>query len=243
VSFKREWEFGDADSGQGGWLFGIPNPFPFDIFGRSVFEGWNPFPSGPYFPARPRVPDVISEIPDTWEEYEEQFPEAFEPILETRPGRVPDPWPGSEADTGVDPRVILGDPYAVDTAEQDDEEQPMAHDWGHLIRQGIGGIFGLGGDDGGGQQFAPLPPPVLQGGVGLGLGTQVAGGDCDGMAWSGGTPPKGYKVVNYCGKGVLRKVRRRRRRRLLTASDSRDIATIVGLVGKGQMASALINRR
>jgi len=63
------------------------------------------------------------------------------------------------------------------------------------------------------------------------------------MAWSGGTPPKGYKVVNYCGRGVLRKVRRRRRRRLLTASDSRDIATIVGLVGKGQMASALINRR
>jgi hypothetical protein len=74
-------------------------------------------------------------------------------------------------------------------------------------------------------------------------GAPRVGADCDVMPWSGGSPPKGYKVVNYCGRGVLRKVRRRRRRRLLTASDSRDIATIVGLVGKGQMASALINRR
>jgi len=80
-------------------------------------------------------------------------------------------------------------------------------------------------------------------GIVAGNGANEEGADCDGMAWSGGTPPKGYKVVNYCGRGVLRKVRRRRRRRLLTASDSRDIATIVGLVGKGQMASALINRR
>ncbi len=124
----------------------------------------------------------------------------------------------------------------------------MAHDWGHLGRQFLGDIVGqtLGY---GGPAALPAPvaaaPSVLET---LGFvdppsthSHQTAEG-CDGMTWAGGTPPKGYKVVNYCGQGVLRKIRRRRRRRILSASDASDIATIVGLVGKGQMASALINR-
>ncbi len=75
-------------------------------------------------------------------------------------------------------------------------------------------------------------PPMITNACGL-----------DGQVWAGQAPPKGYKVVNYCGQATLRKIRRRRRRRILSASDAADIATIVGLVGKGQMASALINRR
>jgi len=118
----------------------------------------------------------------------------------------------------------------------------VAHDWGHLAREFLGDLVGIGGDPTGVNGFVSGGPPpgatVLDQ-----TGSRATGDACDGMAWSGGTPPKGYKVVNYCGAGVLRKIRRRRRRRLLTASDSRDIATIVGLVGKGQMASALINRR
>ncbi len=120
----------------------------------------------------------------------------------------------------------------------------MAHDWGHLVRQGIGALTGI-----------TEPAQALVGGPGAQTpaqtdawltGVAATNGHtegCDGMAWGGGTPPKGYKVVNYCGRGVLRKIRRRRRRRILSASDAADIATIVGLVGKGQMASALINRR
>ena len=121
----------------------------------------------------------------------------------------------------------------------------MAHDWGHIFRQGASAIFGLepAALGGPGPQTPEQTQVWLGGGAPSSLNVSSGGGACDGMAWSGGTPPKGYKVVNYCGQGVLRKVRRRRRRRLLTASDSRDIATIVGLVGKGQMASALINRR
>lgn len=196
----------------------------------------------------PRIPDwlfpnpipvVISEIPTEWPEW------SLEPILETRPQQIPDPYPGSEAAGNVDPSAIIGPYQGADTPEQQEEEQVVAHDWGHLLRQGASSIFGLDAPQ---EAFAgPGPQTTAQTQAWLSGGTPATmatpGGDCDGMPWSGGTPPKGYKVVNYCGRGVLRKVRRRRRRRLLTASDSRDIATIVGLVGKGQMASALINRR
>lgn len=230
---------------QGGWDFG------FGIGG--FFEGgfdWGTF--GGLFPpiidildeARPTpIPVVISEIPQTWEELEQLDPELFEPILETRPGQVPDPYPGTEAATTVDPSAIIGPYQGPDTAAQDDEEPVMAHDWGHLFREGAQAIFGLEPDLAGPGVQTPAQTQVWLGGGAPSSLNVSAGAACDGMAWSGGTPPKGYKVVNYCGQGVLRKIRRRRRRRILSASDAADIATIVGLVGKGQMASALINRR
>ncbi len=229
---RDEWEIHRE------WLYGAGGPFRWPI-GGSIVVG--PQPTGI---AGPVVVDpVISEVPETWDDLEELEPELFEPILETRPGQVPDPYPqGSLDEWWSDPS-----PVAVGETEQphdephdENGEDDMAHDWGHLIRQGIGSITGV---------TDPGPAGIVQTPE-VGVGTVLnplpmnqAGGDCDGMAWSGGTPPKGYKVVNSCGRGVLRKVRRRRRRRLLTASDSRDIATIVGLVGKGQMASSLINRR
>ncbi len=220
-----------------GWDFG----FGIGDFFEGGFD-WGTF--GGLFPpiidiltesAPSPIPPVISEIPTEWPEW------SLEPILETRPGQIPDPYPGSEAAGTVDPSAIIGPYQGADTSEQQEEGQVVAHDWGHLARQFIGGVMGDNG--GAGDAYAPLPPTMPGGTLNPVLPSPMAGADCDGMAWSGGTPPKGYKVVNYCGRGVLRKVRRRRRRRLLTASDSRDIATIVGLVGKGQMASALINRR
>ncbi len=126
----------------------------------------------------------------------------------------------------------------------------MAHDWGHVFRQATGGIIGdLFGGGGASSDFGvpnfPSSGPVTPDETAMST-PAVTGGlgpeSCEGMIWSGGVPPKGYKVVNYCGRGVLRKIRRRRRRRLLTASDKSDIAAIVGLVGKGQMASSLISR-
>ncbi len=176
----------------------------------------------------PYVPDVIGEIPQTWEELEELDPELFEPILETRPGLPPDPYPE--------------DLYEFDepTDEQEDE---MAHDWGHLIREGIGSFFpGDASPVSTGQPIGLVPGgPMITPPAGGWPATAPAG--CDGMQWSGAAPPKGYKVVNYCGQGVLRKIRRRRRPRMLSRGDAQDVATIVGLVGKGQMAAALINRR
>ncbi len=240
MAFTSQYEFGTGTRDDSGWLFGIPNPFPFPWGGGDPWGGI--FPSGTrgeaYLPSPTDVPDVISEVPQTWEELEEEMPELFEPILETRPGETPDPYPGTEA-----AEAVIGDPYADEVAAaQDDTEEPMAHDWAHIGRQFLTGI--ISPDE---QQFVPATQmaattidyttPTVTSNV------AAAGGDCDGMAWSGGTPPKGYKVVNYCGAAVLRKIRRRRRRRILSASDAADIATIVGLVGKGQMASSLINRR
>ncbi len=237
------WEIGDIDVNPDDWLDVIIGNIErgvgdwlgdraLQIPSGGIFQG---FPVGAPMP----IPPVISEIPTTWPDW------SLEPILETRPGEIPDPYPGSEAAGNVDPSAIIGPYQGADTPEQTDdvtEDETVAHDWGHLIRQGTEAIFGMGAPEV--ATFAPAQSPAqTQAWLGGPTAAAASGADCDGMAWSGGTPPKGYKVVNYCGRGVLRKVRRRRRRRLLTASDSRDIATIVGLVGKGQMASALINRR
>ncbi len=222
------------------YLYGAGGPFRWQIGG----EPSSPQPTG-IFSAVPEavvVPPVISEIPETWDELEALEPELFEPILETRPGQIPDQYPQDSSVLErwwIDPSpVAVGEPEQP--SDEENGEDDMAHDWGHLIRQGLGGLIGIG--DPSPDQLAPPIIPGVDVTAPVGAGT-VLRNDCDGMAWSGGTPPKGYKVVNSCGRGVLRKVRRRRRRRLLTASDSRDIATIVGLVGKGQMASSLINRR
>ncbi len=201
-----------------GWDFGFEHFFPGGLFGglpeqaAVIVESiWN---SGSEY-------TVIDEN-TTWEEYEEQFPEYFEPILETRPGRVADSYPQDVAES---------------EHEEDDE---VAHTWGHLAREFVGDWLNPAPVSTQPINFVPnatVPPQVGVTSPSLG-----GGAGCDGMAWSGGVPPKGYKVVNYCGQGVLRKIRRRRRRRMLTASDASDLATIVGIVGKGQMASSMINR-
>ncbi len=206
-------------------------------FGSIGIEGWGSIPrwesiiQGAINPFRQSGSYSISEIPQSWEEAQETNPEWFEPILETRPGHVADSYPQESTVVATD-------------AQLDKEEDEMAIDWGSLIS---GGIDLLQGQQVGGGVVGLAPPQArdafLAGGtVPVGGLSQPIGCDMDGIAWVGGAPPKGYKVVNYCGKGVLRKIRRRRRRRMLTASDAADLATIVGIVGKGQMASSMINR-
>lgn len=220
------------------WFWGVlEGLIPGDQYGTGPI----PMPQLPPLPTPPvEVPPVISEVPETWEDFCLLHPELCDPILETRPGETPDPYP--------QPSVIVGDPTDTGTtASQDDlEEDKVAHNWGHLAREFIGQV---------GQQYlagegyvagSGAPTTAQYAGAAAaaaGTPTPSPSGDCDGMSWSGGVPPKGYKVVNSCGVGVLRKVRKRRRPRMLSRSDAQDVATIVGLVGKGQMASALINRR
>ena len=142
-------------------------------------------------------------------------------------------------------------PEPTRPAPLEEENEEVSHTWGHVFREAAGGIVGmLGGGsaipDYSGMGFGM--PGVAGGEIGPptpAAAMPVAGmpeGSCDGMIWSGGVPPKGYKVVNSCGVGVLRKVRRRRRRRLLTASDKADISYIVATTGKGQLAASLIHR-
>ncbi len=205
----------------------------FDWF-WGILEGFipgDPYGTGPIpMPGGVHVPDAISEEPQTWEELEALEPELFEPILETRPGHVADSYPQDVSD-------------AV-TPAQDDEDVSQ-HTWGDWFFNTATGLIGdfinpsdpMNINDPGTPTVGPSTPENQ-----TATAAAMATGDCDGMTWSGGAPPKGYKVVNSCGVGVLRKVRRRRRRRMLSASDKSDIAAIVSMVGKGQMASALINR-
>ncbi len=159
--------------------------------------------------------------------------------------RPPPPMPSERPEPL--PAVPQPEPTAV---LEDQEDEDVSHTWGHVFREAAGGLaqdlFGGGGSTGTYGTAPPFTEPFAEFPSGAGVVSPVGGGlgpeACEGMIWQGGTPPKGYKVVNWCGKGVLRKVRRRRRPRILTRSDAGDIATIVGLVGKGQMASALINR-
>ena len=131
------------------------------------------------------------------------------------------------------------------------EDELVAHDWGHLGRQVLGRWltpdtppqYDYGGQVGGGAgdptgAATGMATEAGNGAVAGGLGPQ----SCEGMIWTGGVPPKGFKVVNWCGQGVLRKVRRRRRRRILTASDKADISYIVSTTGKGQLAASLIHK-
>ena len=138
-------------------------------------------------------------------------------------------------------------PEPLPPVPEPEEELEMAHDWGHVFRGAAGNV--LTGLFGGGGASAPFGVPNLPTTAELGdggAGTVISGGlgaeACEGMIWTGGTPPKGYKVVHWCGRGVLRKVRRRRRKRLLTASDKADISYIVATTGKGQLAASLIHR-
>ncbi len=156
----------------------------------------------------------------------------YDPRVGAESGADPVPWR-----IPIPPRIIL--PPAQPT-----QEPLVAHDWGHLARQVAGEFLNIGAVP------PPLPTyftdPTEVGPVERVATAAVSGGlgpdSCEGMVWSGGVPPKGFKVVNFCGQGVLRKVRRRRRRRLLTASDKADISYIVATTGKGQLAASLIHR-
>jgi len=98
---RDDWEIGAVQDrfirATGGW----------GAVQDSIFGWWEPF--------RPVVVDpVIEEVPRTWEELESLEPELFEPILETRPGLPPDPYPFEpDGDLGggtVDPNTVVGAP-------------------------------------------------------------------------------------------------------------------------------------
>lgn len=216
------WSFegGFGSAGQpgwgilGGWMSPISGaPNPFRMGGSPVLVG-----------------GAIGEIPQSLEDLQAEQ-RRLEAIINEQPF---EPFGGVVLEQ-FPPDVEIG------VVPQDDEEPLVAHTWSHLLRQGAESVFGLDAP----QQFVTGPVAGSPGASAIDValsGPSATADGCDGMTWTGGTPPKGYKVVNYCGRGVLRKVRRRRRRRMLTASDASDLATIVGIVGKGQMASSMINR-
>ncbi len=211
----------------------------FEWLSRGVIHG-DQYGTGPI----PMPSPVISEIPRSMEDLQREQRE-LEAIINEQPFIPQGPLIAGVGDLPEDIRDIGVVPPDPNSGEDDD----VTHTWGHLFRESAGTLIGGWLGTSNAQQPLGLAPPsanteiLFPSTAANQAATAVAMEGCDGMAWSGGTPPKGYKVVNHCGVGVLRKVRRRRRRRMLTASDASDLATIVGIVGKGQMAAQMINRR
>jgi len=119
----------------------------------------------------------------------------------------------------------------------------MAHDWGHVLRQGAS-TFVAGLQQGGG---APLPIMNLATDLSgpaetLQTMTPTGAADCSGYQRCG-TP----RYLTYdCKDGTFKPRSRRRRRRLLTGRDISDLAALQAIAGKGaalQMAIATAVRR
>lgn len=204
----------------------------------------------PSLPPSPIVsPVVISELPETI------LPTtggAINPIGPGGPLAVPKGWEtvvigGVERvrvpdvyNRGSDPVLEPFDPNVVIGEVQDEqptksqEDDEMAHDWGHLLRQGVEAVAT--------NWWAPdatATPGILPGG---GAGSSFVDAIALGTGGPGVTPsgaaatcePCGPRYLTYdCKTGKFTKKRRRGRRRLATDRDLSDLAAIVAITGKG----------
>lgn len=110
----------------------------------------------------------------------------------------------------------------------------MPDSWGHLIRQGIGELTGIGQQQnivgGPGAQTAAQTQEWL----GAGAGAPVGGG------MSVCVTPRYLTYDTKTGKMSIR--RRRRRRALCTDKDLACLAQIVAIVGKGQGGNIAVSK-
>ncbi len=216
--------------------FGWSGDFSDDLYdalpvgARTIIEGWRrrTARSAPtYIP-----PVVISEIPqtvlpqstprgaiskagnvpETWEELEELIPEIFEPILETRPGRTPDPYPGSEASRAI--IVPTQGPVSGVDDEEFTEDESMAHSWWHLGSQVIDVLQGQA------TQPAAVYNPAY----------------ANQFVSSTGTGSPGYAQAMARAAGCKK---RRRRRALLTEGDFNSLMRIATLPNNANVRTAL----
>ncbi len=205
-------------------------------------------------PAAPVPPVVISEIPQTI------LPPGPRPVVATGPSgplsvpkgwetviiagrertRVPDVYRGtSPVLEPIDPAILRTPvPVSVDDSEfEEDQEENVAHDWGHLGRQFIGGL--MGGGNGGGPVYSPAAAMTYTSGA---TTTPVPL-----RSTAAGCEPCGPRYLTYdCKTGKFSSRKRRRRRRLATPSDLADLAAIVAITGKGsamnQAVAGLVRR-
>ena len=203
---------------------------------RGIIEQWRNRPRGRVSPV------VIGEIPETilppgagtvaptGPSGPLSVPKGWETVVIQGEERVvvPDVYRGpSPVLEPLDPSVVIGEVQGADTAAQsDDNGGEVAHDWGHLFRETVGGLIGISDpsaqlyNPGYTQQFTNLPP---QAGGGAVMPTGTA--DCQ---------PCGPRYLTYdCKTGKFSSRKRRRRRRLITPTDLGDLASIVAITGKG----------
>jgi len=207
------FDLGSIDISLGGIWELLQRHYGLDFPGTSVPPVIEEIPRGVYGPSTPGDTGIPSKVDvQEWPDW------SLEPILETRPGRTPDPYPGTEAweTEGYEEILRTQTPLPVD-----DEDVDMAHDWGHLIRGGIDTIFGISDP---GQPDMIMPP--------------AGGWPATPSAATPGTTPSGkYCVDPKTGKVTM--VHHHRRRRLLTESDFNDLMRISTLPNKETVKIAL----
>ncbi len=163
-------------------------------------------------PAQPEIltpPTVTDEYGNEVEEYEEgDFPAGS--IF--APGRT---WGDAVEPVGG---------HGLD--EDVEEEEDMAHDWGHLLRSGLEALGGFAPE----QQYQAFSGPVTA--------TQIPGGAAASPAsaaplinQNGCDPCGNRRYVTLDRQTGKMSCRRRRRRRLLTARDLGDLAALKAITG------------
>jgi len=125
-------------------------------------------------------------------------------------------------------RTWGSDPVGEFDAPIHEEEPRMAHDWGHLLRQGIGAAVGIPGYEGAGAIPAGFAPgaTTIPGGQAASLpsAAPVIGADgCD--------PCGNRRYVTLDRQTGKISCRRRRRPRLLTDRDLGDLAALKTITG------------
>ncbi len=110
----------------------------------------------------------------------------------------------------------------------------MAHTWGHLGRELIGGWLGDGGG-GGGVGITPFVDPTFQTPTG---GTMMPSASA---GYSGGScPPRKTRTLTIdCATGLEIKRIRRRRRKMLTEGDMAQLFQIATLPNNANVRTAL----
>ncbi len=132
--------------------------------------------------------------------------------------------------------------HGLDSPDPVDEEEEVAHDWGHLIRGGISEFLGVPD---------PLAPQAYYAGNVSGPGpTQIPGGSAASLPSQAQVMPK-YANGTDCGNrryvtldretGKI-SCKRRRRRRLLTNRDLADLASLKTITGGGAALNAAVIR-
>jgi len=117
---------------------------------------------------------------------------------------------------------------------REEQETEMAHTWGHLGRELVGGWLGSG-DTGfsGGQAFVDPTFPI-------GGDVVPAVGSGGGMSYAGSCPPRKTRTLTIdCATGQEVKRVRRRRRKMLTEGDMAQLFQIATLPNNANVRTAL----
>ncbi len=125
------------------------------------------------------------------------------------------------------------------------EEEPVAHDWGHLIRQGIGEFVGIGGPSFEQQAFQPLGPAFAAADTTIPGGRAALPPSAAGYVRNGtvsGTDCGNRRYVTLDRETGKISCKRRRRRRLLTNRDLADLASLKTITGGGAALNAAVIR-